>query len=86
MDVENILRGLIARALVVNQDFVSEKARGIRDLYTLWIGKGKSIRPVKFNPPWCVKQDLEMAELLRNDSGYTAGSLWSSISTALGPR
>jgi len=40
MDVENILRGLIARALVVNQDFVSEKARGIRDLYTLRIGKG----------------------------------------------
>ena len=56
MDVKNVLRGLIALALVVNQDFVSQKARGIRDLYTLRIGKGKSIRPVKINRPWRVKQ------------------------------
>ena len=73
MDVKNILRGLIALALVVNQDFVSKKARGIRDLYTLRIGKGKSIRPVEVDRPWRAQQDLKMAELLGYDSSYAAG-------------
>ena len=86
MDVKNVLCGLIARALAVNQDFVSEEARRIRDLYALWISKGKSIRPVEVDRPWRVQQDLEMAELLGNNSSNAAGYPWSSISTMLGPQ